>query len=471
MNKTKIIATIGPASQDKEVLKNMIINGMDVARINLSYADHSFCRDIVKKINELNAELNTFVAVMFDTKGPDIKIDTIVGDKAFLKKGDKIRIYKNHILGDSTKFSTSYEELVEDIKYNTVIKMNEGKTELLVIDKKEDYLLCQVLNDGIVESNKSINIPGAHLNRKYLSSKDIEDIKLASSLGVDYIALSFVSCTEDVLDVNDLLIELEDDHIGIIAKVENERGVNEIDEIIDLCEGIMVARGDLGAEIPMERIPGIQKRIINKCHDKGKISIVATEMLASMESEVRPTRAEVSDVANATLDGVDAVMLSGETTIGVYPTETILMMGKIIESAEENMDYLNLLDKAMRSEKQDITGTIAYSVCECANRLKCKAIVAPTRSGYTARKISRFHPSVPIIAVTPDVREARGLSLYYGVIPAYVDELNSLDKIIEKSKKQAISLLELKEGDKLVITGGYPFKNVKHTNFMKIEEL
>lgn len=471
MNKTKIIATIGPTSRDKETLKKMIVNGMDIARINLSHANHDFCREIVEKIHDLNKELNTFVAVMFDTNGPDIRIDPIAGGVATLKKDDKIRIYRDRVLGDSTKFSTSYKGLIDDVKYNTIIKASVGNVDLEVVDKSPDYLLCKVLNDGEIESKKSVNVPGIKLNRPYLDEKDIEDIKLAHELKADYLALSFVSCSEDVLDVNDLLIELGDDHLGIIAKIENERGLNEIDDIIDLCEGVMVARGDLGIEISLERIPGIQKAIINKCHNIGKISIVATEMLASMEFEPKPTRAEVSDVANAVLDGVDAVMLSGETTVGTYPSETVHMMNKIIDSTEDNMDYLNLLDKSMRSERQDITGTIAYSVCDSAHRLKCKAIVTPTKSGYTARKISRFRPEAPVIAVTTDPETARSLNLYYGIIPALTDELKSLDKVVDTAKEIAVSFLALGEGDIIIITGGYPFKEVNHTNFMKIEEL
>lgn len=471
MNKTKIIATIGPTSRDKEILKQMILNGMDVARINLSHADHDFCREIVTKINELNKELNTFVAIMFDTSGPDIRIDKIANDKAMLKKDDKIRIYKEHILGDNTKFSTSYEGLIEDVKYNTLLKVSEGSVELEVIDKSPEYLLCKVLNDGYIETRKSINIPGVELKIPYLRPKDIEDIKLASNLNVDYLALSFVSSIENVLDVNDLLIELDNDHIGIIAKIENEKGINEVDDIIDSCEGVMVARGDLGFEIPMERIPGIQKTIINKCHTKGKISIVATDMLASMENEIKPTRAEVSDVANATLDGVDAVMLSGETTVGKFPSETVLMMNKIIESTEQTVDYINLFDKSARSEKQDITGTIAQSVCECAQRLQCIAIVTPTKSGYTARKISRFRPKSVVVAITTDDVVARSLNLYYGIIPCVTEVYDSLDKMIDESRKVALKELLTKPGDKIIITGGYPFKNVKHTNFMKIEEL
>jgi pyruvate kinase len=471
MNKTKIIATIGPASADKEVLKELIINGMDVARLNLSHADYKFCTDIITKINELNEELGTNVAVMLDTLGPCIRTGHFAGGSAYLKKGDKIRIYMDEVLGDCTKFSVSYPGLINDVKYHTIIKLDDGRIDLEVIDKGEGYLLCEVKSEGIIENCKGVNVPGTQLKMPFLSKKDKEDIMFANKMGVDFIALSFVSHSEDILEVNDMLINLGNDHINIIAKIENESAIDDIDEIIKISDGIMIARGDLGVEIPMERVPGIQKAIINKCHNMGKISIVATEMLSSMETCTRPTRAEVSDVANAVLDGTDAVMLSDETTIGKYPTDTLRMMERIIATAEADYNYLEIFDKAMRTEKQDITGCIAYSVAECANRLKCKAIVVPTMSGYTARKMSRFRPFCPIIAVSPDINTVKSLALHYGVYPILTDELNSFDNIINKSKETATKLLDIEKGDKIIITGGYPFKEVKHTNFMKIEEL
>lgn len=470
MKKTKVIATIGPASKDIEVLKNLILSGMDVARINLRYANKEFCKDIVNKINNLNKELKTNIAVLFDLEGPDITVDHFSGGSAYLNKGDKIRIYMDEILGDSTKFSISYPNLINEIKVNSLIKINDGLIELKIIDKEINYLLCEVIIGGFIEDGKGVNVP-VHLNIPFLRQKDIEDIELANELNVDYLALSHVRSYEDVLSVNDMLINLGNDHMAIISKIENEHALEELDEIIRNSEGIMVARGDLGVELPMERIPRIQKMIINKCHIEGKISIVATELLSSMENIVRPTRAEVADIANAVLEGTDAVMLSGETTIGNYPVETMDVMSKIIESTEQDQNYYEFLDTSMRSEKQDITGSVAYSAVECAIRLKCKAIVTPTISGYTARKISRFRPSCPIIAITPDINVVKNLSLYYGIYPVLEHDVNSFDKIMKISKEKAKNILKLEEKDKIIITGGYPFKEVKHTNFMKIEEV
>lgn len=470
MKKTKVIATIGPASKDIEVLKNLILSGMDVARINLRYADKEFCKDIVNKINNLNKELKTNIAILFDLEGPDITVGHFSGGSAYLNKGDKIRIYMDEILGDSTKFSISYPNLINEIKVNSLIKINDGLIELKIIDKEINYLLCEVIIGGFIEDGKGVNVP-VHLNIPFLRQKDIKDIELANELNVDYLALSHVRSYEDVLSVNDMLINLGNDHMAIISKIENEHALEELDEIIRNSEGIMVARGDLGVELPMERIPRIQKMIINKCHIEGKISIVATELLSSMENIVRPTRAEVADIANAVLEGTDAVMLSGETTIGNYPVETMDVMSKIIESTEQDQNYYEFLDTSMRSEKQDITGSVAYSAVECAIRLKCKAIVTPTISGYTARKISRFRPSCPIIAITPDINVVKNLSLYYGIYPVLEHDVNSFDKIMKISKEKAKNILKLEEKDKIIITGGYPFKEVKHTNFMKIEEV
>ncbi len=471
MNKTKIIATIGPASTDKEIIKELMLNGMDVVRLNLSHADYSFCMEVINKVNDLNKELNMNVAVMLDTEGPEIRTGEFINGEAQLLKGEMVKIVKDEVMGDKNTFSISIPKIIDSIKYNASIKLDDGKIELKVVDKGTDYLICEILNDGIIRNGKSVNIECSKSDIPFISEKDKEDIKFANMMNADFLALSFVSSSDDILEVNDLLIEFGNDHMGIIAKIENEKAIEEIDEIIKVSDGIMVARGDLGVEVPLERIPGIQKMIINKCHLKGKVSIVATEMLSSMENTLRPTRAEVSDIANAVLDGVDAVMLSGETTVGKHPILALKTMEKVIKSAEEDIDYIELLSKAMRSEKQDSTGLIAYSVADCANRLKAKAIIVPTLSGYTAKKMSRFRPSCPILAISPDIDTVKSLALNFGVYAQIMDELNSFDKIIKSSKVKAEETFQLEKDDKIIITGGYPLKEVKHTNFMKIEEI
>lgn len=471
MNKTKIVATIGPASQDKEVLREMISAGMDVVRLNMSHGDHAFCEEIINKIEILNKEMNANVAIMIDTQGPDIHVDHFSGGSALFHKGDKIRIYMQEILGDHTKFSVSYSNLLNDVELGTIIKANDGKVEFKVVEKAIDCIICVVLNEGMIYDHKGINVPGIKLNRPFMSKKDEEDIAFAHKMNADFIALSFIGCADDVLDVSDMLIKLGNDHMGIIAKIECEQALGELDEIIKAADGVMVARGDLGAEIAAERIPGVQKIIINKAHVLGKTSIVATEMLSSMEQSMVPTRAEVSDVANAVLDGSDAVMLSGETTVGKYPIETVQMMDRIIGSAEEDINYIDFLDRAMRTEKQDITGLISYSVAECAMRLKCRAIIVPTMSGYTARKTSRFRPVCPIIALSPKPEVIKSLALHFGVYGVVVDELTTFDNIMESAKEYAKLVVKADLGEKVIITGGYPMEDSKHTNFMQIEEI
>ncbi len=470
MKKTKIIGTIGPASKDENVLKELIINGLDIVRINMTHADHKFAQEIVNKVRNINKELNKNTAIMIDLKGPDITVGEFEGGSAYFSKGDKIRIYDDYILGDATKFSVSYPNFVKDVKTNTIIKLNDGLIELYVLEKGIDYLLCQVNVGGFIEDNKGVNVIGTKLNTPFLSTKDIEDIKFANKIDADYLGLSFVSNHEDVLDVNDLLINLKNDHMSIISKIETEASLDDLDEIIKSSDGIMVARGDLGVEVPMERVPGIQKRILTKCHIEGKLSIVATELLASMENTLRPTRAEVGDVATAILEGTDAVMLSSETTIGNYPVETLETMVKIIEQAETEVNYYDFLDRTMRTEKQDITSAIAYNVVESAERVKAKFIVTPTMSGYTAKKISRFRPYCPIVALSPDEEVIKNLSMYYGIIPVLIGDVKTFDKMMLKAKDTVIKL-GLQENDKFIITGGYPFNEVKHTNFMKIEEI
>ena len=471
MNKTKIIVTVGPNTANKEMLKSLIINGADVVRLNMSHASFDFCRDVINTVNQINKELNTYASIMIDTKGPLVRIGKILDNSAYLKQSDKIRVYMNPVLGDSTKFSVDYSDLNKDVEIGNIIKINDGLVEIKVLEKGHDYLLCEVIKEGYITENNSLNIPDVKLNREFLSKFDRETIKFANEIKVDFVALSYVSSYDDVLEVNDLLINLNDEHLQIISKIENNSAVNDIDRIIKASDGIMIDRGDLGAEIPMERIPGIQKKIISKCHSTGTISIVATELLSTMVNHDRPTRAEVSDIANAVLDGTDAVMLCGETTIGKYPLETLKMMEKIIKAAEKDINYDYMIEQAVKTETIDTTGSLAYSVSSCAEKLDCRAIFAPTMSGYTAKKMSRFRPACPIIAISPNIETVKSLALNFGVYPILINEIKTLDEIIEKSKKIATEFLLLRPNDKIIITGGYPFKTVKHTNFMKIEEI
>lgn len=472
MERTKIIATYGPSCESLSVLKEMVKNGLDVLRINMSYTSRESCLDIIENLKEINKELGTCVSIMMDTEGNNVTIDHLAQGHADLKTNSKIRIYRDFVLGDETKFSTTYHDFVKETREGALIKMNDGLVVLEVLAKKDDYLLCNVQAGGVIEEGRKLITSNCTYSLPFLSPDDYDNIVFAcQNLDIDYLALSNVRTHEDVLCVNDILIEMKNDHLQLISKIETKEALDELDDIINLSDGIMVARGDLGVEVPIERVPSIQKMIISKCHATGKISIVATEMMTSMTREIRPTRAEVSDVANAVLDGADAVMLSGETTIGKHPVETLTMMAKIISSTEENIDYLDFLDKAYRTEKDDITGVIASSVVTAANSLKARAIVTPTLSGATARKISRFRPRCLILAVSPNLQTMKALSLNFGVVPIYLDELNSLDKIMKKVTELSKKRLNLQSDDKIIITGSYPFNEHNETNFMQITKI
>ena len=469
MNKTNIIVTIGPSSNTKEMIKELILSGVSAFRFNLNYVDHDFCRDVINKIRDVDSELGTISSIMLDTVGPDVKTGKFSGGKAFYQEGVKIRIYSEPILGDETKLYIDYYDLIDGVRCNSLIKLNNGRVILNVLDKGSDYLLCEVLCGGEVIDNSSVHLEDIKL--PFLSEKDKADILFADEMGIDFLCLSLVGCTEDVLDVNDMLIELGNDHLSIISKIEKESAVNEIDDIIRVSDGVMITRGDLGVDIPIERIPGIQKMVINKCHYANKISIVATEVLSSMEDSLIPTRAEVSDIANAVLDGVDAIMLSLETMNGHYPIQAFEVMKKVIITTENDINYGELLDLSLRSDSGDITGSLAYSVCLLALKLDSKCIIAPTMSGFTARKMSRFRPKCSIIALSPDINTVKSLKLYYGVYPVLVKELKSLDDIIGKSREIAFKYFDLSSSDKVIVTGGYPFSKTKHTNFIKVEEI
>ncbi len=470
MNMTNIIVTVGPSSSTKEILKELICEGASVIRINLNYCDHDFCKDIIDKVHDVDKELGTVTSIMFDIVGPDIKTGVFCDGTAVYTEGTKIRIYNEKIVGDETKLFIDYFDLVDGVLIGTIIKINNGRVVLEVIDKGPDYLLCEVITGGSVIDNSSVYFD-CDVRLPFLSDKDKEDIIFADKMGVDFLALSLVGSAEDVLDVNDMLIELGNDHMSIISKIEKESAVSEIDDIIRVSDGVMITRGDLGVSIPVERIPGIQKKVINKCNFLNKISIVATEVMSSMSDSLLPTRAEVSDVANAVLDGVDAIVLSLETMTGHHPMESFSMMKKIIVTTECDIDYYSLMDRAIRSDSGDLTGSLAYSVSDLASRISCKCIVAPTITGYTAKKMSRFRPKCPVIALSPDINTVKSLNLYFGVFPILIKNLESLDDTILISRENACKHLNLISGDKIIVTGGYPFSKTKHTNFIKIEEI
>ncbi len=475
MNKTKVIATIGPSTNTVDKIKNLILGGMNVARINMCYADYDYCKNICDIINNLNKELGTSVAVMLNLKGPEIRAGKFNNGETFFRLGDKVKIYMEECMGDSTKFSVNYPDLIKDVYHNTLIKLRNGNVALMVIDKNTDefgnFLLCEVTSEGLVRDNQTVIVPDIKLNLPFLSNKDRNDIMLAHKLNADFIALECVSSDEDIKEVNDILLELKNSHISIICKVESMEGIKNIDKIIKKADGIIIDRGSIGTYSEIVSVPKIQKEIINKCHEAGIVSIIATELLSSMESSSIPTRAEINDIANSVLDGTDAVMLCGETTIGRYPIESLIMLIKILNAAENDINHEDFMKKAIETERTDVTGIIAHGVVDAAHRLNCKCIVAPTMSGYTARKMSRYRPSCPIVAITPNPETTKSLQLHYGVKAVLIENFDNLDKIFDISKVIVEQLLNLHQGDKFVITGGYPFKDIKYTNFMRGDEI
>jgi len=471
MKKTKLICTIGPSCIDDEILKSMIDEGMDVARVNLSHSNHEFAEDVVNKIRNLNDELNKNIGILFDTRGPEIRVGKFKDDRLELKEGDKVILTPSKADGTKGKINISQRNLSYDLDIDTKILLDEGNIELIVTGIKNTDITCKVVRGGILKNNRTLNVPEVELNIDFLSSDDKDDILFASKLNVDYVALSFVRSANDILDVNDLFIGERNEHTQIITKIENKSAIDDLENIIKVSDGIMVARGDLGVQMPLEKLPTIQKKIIKETRKKNKICIVSTEMLSTMENKIRPTRAEVSDVSNSVIDGVDAVMLSAETAVGMYPVEAVKMMTNIIKETEDSLDYHKFLEEKYTEKTADSTLVLAYAAADAANMLKTRAIVVSSISGVTARKVSIFKPYSPIIVTTPYKEVATSLSLNWGVIPIVVEEVNTTDEIIETAKNEVRKLMDIKEDDKIIITGGLPLKNIRSTNFIKIEEM
>lgn len=465
MKKTKIVCSIGPASNNIETLTQMALAGMNVVRINCSHADEKNRLETLEVTKKTRKITNKEIAIMYDTKGPEFRNDKLENDKIELIEGKTIKIVKEHILGNQEKFSVNHPEALDAIKTGDSILLENGLMKIEVIEKTENYLNCKIINGGILGNKKSLSVPGVNLNIKFMSETDKKDIEFACDNEGDFLAASFVTKKEDIQEIKEI-IKNKKSNMKIIAKIESEEGIKNINEILEEADGIMVARGDLGTECPMEKIPFYQKQLIDTARSHAKNVIVATEMLESMKNSSRPTRAEITDVTQAVLDGTDAVMLSGETAVGKFPVETVKTMAGICEEAEKhkiNREY-NF------GRKNNISEMIAYSTVEAANELEAKLIIASTLSGYTARKVSNMKPNCPILATTPDEKIARSLQLCYGVETQIVPILKSTDEIVEETIKIATDLYNLKENDKVIITGGFSKRGQKsNTNVMQIE--
>ena len=467
VKKTKVICTIGPASDSAEVMEKMVNEGMNCARINLSHATEDGILKTIDNIREVRKATNLPVALLYDTKGPEFRTLKFENGGVSLKRGDTIKMSKTCNKGSELEFGVNHSDAIDFIEVGDKVLIDNALLELEVIKKENDHVLLKALGDGKIQDHKTINVPGVNLKLDFMSDDDRKDITFAATHSCDYLALSFVNAKEDVIEAREIIEKAGGDAL-IISKIESQMGIDNIDEIIDESDGIMVARGDLGVEAPMEELPMIQKDIIRKCREKGKFAIVATEMLASMYESPRPTRAEVSDVANAILDGTDCVMLSGETTIGKYPIDAVSIMSRICEYVESTIDYSK---HVAYTGSIGISDTIAKLVVEAAQYTDIKLIVTTTMTGFTARKISNLRPNSPILACCPSKHIAEKVVLNFGVKPIITDIYKSTDKMIENARKMAVNEFELKKGDLIIITGGFPIGEARRTNYLRIMEI
>ena len=468
MRKTKIICTIGPASEAPETLSAMIEAGMNVARINFSHGTHEEHAKKVANIVKVRERLDKPVAIMLDTKGPEYRIKTFKNGKIMLEEGATFTLCVDDVPGDETRVSVNYAGLADDLAPGDRVLLANGLLALDVVEIEKGEIRCRVVVGGELSDRKSMSFPGKVLNQIYLSELDRSDLLFGIEHGVDYVACSFVSRKQDLLDVREFLNAHGGSNISLIAKIENQSGIDNIEEICEACEGIMIGRGDMGVEIPYEELPAVQKHLITKCRMIGKRVITATEMLESMIHNARPTRAEISDVANAVYDGTSAVMLSGETAAGEHPVEAVAVMAKIAEATEEKIDYASRFRTA-EFITHDTVDAISHAVCGMAIDIGAKAIVVCSLSGKTARMISRFRAPVDILGVTTSEIATRKLALSWGVVPALADEYNSTDVLFYVATQLAREKLGLRPGDKIVITGGVTNGKSGNTNLIKVE--
>ncbi|MGN0311306.1 MAG: pyruvate kinase [Lachnospiraceae bacterium] len=466
--KTKIVCTLGPATDKDGVLEKLVEEGMDVARFNFSHGDHEEQLGRLNRLKDARKKAGRYVAALLDTKGPEIRIRDFAEGKVSLKKGQEFTLTVQDIPGDEQRVSITYKELVKDVKAGDSILIDDGLVELLVKNVTEQDIVCEVKNDGVLSNKKGVNVPNVELNMPYISSKDREDILFAIDNGFDFIAASFVRSAEDILEIRKILKERDCKTINIIAKIENMQGVNNIDEILNVADGIMVARGDMGVEIPFEEVPLIQKSIIRKVYNAGKVVITATQMLDSMMKNPRPTRAETTDVANAIFDGTSAIMLSGETASGAYPVEALKTMVKIALATENNIDYAARFKKRDNMNNPDITSAISHATCMTAMDLNAAAIITVTKSGRTAHMISKYRPASPIICFAVTENVCRQLNLTWGAIPLLLKKRESVDELFDDSVEEALKVGLLKSGDVAVITAGVPVGVSGTTNLIKV---
>ncbi|WP_037985758.1 pyruvate kinase [Thalassobacillus devorans] len=470
IRKTKIVSTIGPASEQVETLTKLIEAGMNVARLNFSHGDFEEHGQRIKNIREAAGKANKNIAILLDTKGPEIRTGVMRDGSVKLEQGGTLYVSMEEVEGTNERISVTYPGLIDDVHQGSKILLDDGLIELQVeeVDKENNEIKTTVLNSGLLKTKKGVNVPNVSVNLPGITKKDAKDIEFGIEQDIDFIAASFVRRASDVLEIRELLEKHNATHIQIIPKIENQEGVDNIDEILAASDGLMVARGDLGVEIPAEDVPLVQKKLIRKCNQVGKPVITATQMLDSMERNPRPTRAEASDVANAIFDGTDAIMLSGETAAGNYPVEAVQTMNNIAKKTETGLDYKAILQERSKTSDLTITDAISQSVTHTAINLSVNAVVAPTESGHTARMISKYRPQAPIVAITSNERVLRLLSLVWGVHGVLGERAATTDDMLGEAIDRGIASGVVKRGDRIIITAGVPVGESGTTNLMKV---
>ncbi len=472
MRKTKIICTIGPSCQDEETIEKLIKAGMNVARLNFSHGDHKGHEETFRKISKIRNRLDMPVAILLDTKGPEIRLRDFKGGKAVLKTGQEFTLTTEDVLGDEHRATISFPGLVNDVKPGDGILMDDGLIGMKVKKAEGTEIVCEVLNGGAISNKKGINVPNVDVSMPFISEQDKSDIEFGCRLGFDFIACSFTRSADDIREVRKILDE-NGSRMQVIAKIENIQGVRNIEDIIEAADGVMVARGDLGVEVPMEDVPILQKRIIRKAYQQGKIVITATQMLDSMIHNPRPTRAEATDVANAIYDGTTATMLSGETASGAYPIQAVDAMSRIAQRAEQEMDYSKEREEVLKNmrSRDVVTTAITHSACSTADEVNASAIVAVTMTGFTARRLAHYRPGCPVLACTPDAVTARQLNLEFGVIPMVIGIEEREDQLFGTAIERAYSKGLLKKDDRIVLVAGLPLGRAGNTNTMRVMEV
>lgn len=470
MRKTKIICTIGPASESEERLKELMLAGMNVARFNFSHGTHEEQKIKYDRVIKVRKELGLPIATLLDTKGPEIRLRDFEGGRVELTAGQTFTLTTEEMLGTVEKATITYKNLKNDITVGATILIDDGLIEMTVEEITDTDIICRVQNGGFVSNHKGVNVPGAILSMPYISEVDRNDIIFGAQTGFEFLAASFARTKEDILEVRKILEEQGSD-MKIIAKIENMQGIMNLEDILSVSDGIMVARGDMGVEIPLEEVPVLQKKMIKLANAQGKVVITATQMLESMIKNPRPTRAEATDIANAIYDGTSAIMLSGETAAGQYPVEAVKTMARIAKSAEEDIDYRARMMRFSSREKKEITTAIAYATCSTAMDLGASAIITVTLSGYTAESISRYKPACPIIGCAMSERVSRQLNLLWGVTPLSIKQEEDAEELFEDAVQEAKKAGYIKTGDVVVITAGVPLGIAGKTNMIRVVEV